>query len=93
MAVDVRDLPFPINVTSVKVLDGHRLALVLRVGPDGERRSGVFDMSAYLDWPVFRPLADDGEFAKAYTDGYTVCWPQDIDISPERLYTDMVPEA
>lgn len=88
MNVDVRSLPFPINVISVSSLDGYRLALVFEVGKERKRSSGIFDMSGYLEWPAFQALADENEFKKVYTDGFTACWPGDIDIAPERLYTD-----
>lgn len=91
MVVDVRSLPFPINVVSVLPLEGHRLELEFEVGKECKRTRGVFDMSAYLDWPAFRSLADESVFRKVFSDGYTACWPGEIDIAPERLYTDMVP--
>ena len=88
MPIDIETLPFPINVVAVEPLEGYRLALEFESGPERSHSSGVFDMSGYLSWPAFAPLADEAEFAKAYTDGVTVCWPGDIDIAPERLYTD-----
>lgn len=90
MGIDVRTLPFPIDVVKVEPLDGFRLALDFEVGRERERMSGVFDMTPYLDKGVFKRIADPCEFAKVYSDGTTACWPGDLDMAPERLYTDCV---
>lgn len=88
MAIDVRSLPFPINVVSVVPGEGYTLNLRFEVGADKEAITGLFDMRPYLDLPAFSHLTDREEFDKAFSDGVTVCWPGDVDIAPERLYTD-----
>ena len=88
LPAEARLAALKINVVAVEPLEGYRLALEFESGPERSHSSGVFDMSGYLSWPAFAPLADEAEFAKAYTDGVTVCWPGDIDIAPERLHTD-----
>ena len=74
------------DVVHVTPLDGHMIDVTFR---DGKR--GVFDMSGYLDLPIFRPLRNVGLFACVKADHGTATWPGDIDIAPERLYTDCVP--
>ncbi|PJM80195.1 hypothetical protein CUU80_03080 [Bifidobacterium scaligerum] len=51
-------------------------------------RHGVFDMNPYLDWPAFAKLKDVDFFNKVHVAGCTACWPGDIDIAPERIWTD-----
>ena len=56
----------------------------------GERRR--FDMSPYLDYPVFKPLRNPAFFALAKVDYGTATWPGEIDIAPETLYLESIPE-
>ncbi len=74
------------SVTDVKALPDYRLSLSFE---DGKR--GTFDMSAYLDMPIFRPLKAAQLFNLAFADHGTVAWPGGIDIAPERLWTDCQP--
>lgn len=90
MDVDVRSLPFPINVVRVEPAGGHRISLDFEVGPDGESASGVFDVGPYLEWPAFAPLRDPARFRKVRVENGTATWPGEVDIAPERLYTGCV---
>ena len=49
-------------------------------------KTRCFDMKPYLEYPVYRCLANPGFFALASTGYGTVVWPNDIDIAPETLY-------
>lgn len=51
----------------------------------------VFDMSPYLDYPVFEPLRNAAFFMLAYADHGTVAWPQEIDFDPDTLYLESQP--
>ena len=73
-------------VKDVTPLEGYRIELAFE---DGKR--GVFDMSRYLDWKLFKPLRVPAVFARARALDGTVVWPGDIDISPERLYDECEP--
>ena len=81
----VFDIPL-VDVVEVKPLEDYRLLVVFE---DGKR--GIFDSSPYLDGEVFKPLRDRSLFRAATISYGTVVWPGEIDIAPERLYTDMVP--
>lgn len=70
-----------IHVASVTPEAGFTLVLGFSNGE--ERR---FDMSPYLEFPVYHRLQNPGFFALAKLDGGTVVWPGDIDIAPETLY-------
>ena len=76
---------FP-DVVAVSPEPDHRLRLTFA---NGECR--CFDMTPYLDYPVFRRLRNPGFFALARVDYGTVTWPGDIDIAPETLYDKGVP--
>ncbi|MGZ8216895.1 DUF2442 domain-containing protein [Methylomagnum sp.] len=56
----------------------------------GERRR--FDMAPYLNYPVFQPLRNPAFFSLAKVDYGTATWPGDIDIAPETLYLESIPE-
>ena len=56
---------------------------------NGERRR--FDMTPYLQYPVFQRLKNTAFFSLARVDYGTVTWPGEIDIAPETLYDDSVP--
>ena len=57
--------------------------LLLRFN-NGKRR--LFDMEAYLKYPVFKRLQNPVVFSLAQVDYGTVTWPGAIDIAPETLY-------
>lgn len=68
-------------VTQVRVPGAYRLQLMFS---NGEKRE--FDMQPYLEFPVFRPLKNQGLFELASVNYGTVVWPGEIDIAPETLY-------
>jgi hypothetical protein len=71
-----------IHVIAVKYAGGLSLDLEF-----DDETAGSADMSELVGRvPLFAPLRDAKLFARAYVEDGTVCWPGDIDISPERLY-------
>lgn len=46
----------------------------------------TIDFRSWLRGPVFEPLKDVAYFQKFFLDGWTVCWPNGADFSPERLH-------
>jgi hypothetical protein len=75
-----------LDVISVKVQEGHKLALVFE---NGEKRQ--FDMTALMGERPFDRLKDSAIFAMARVAYGTVVWPSNIDIAPETLYDASVP--
>jgi hypothetical protein len=76
------------QVTSVVPLDN----FVLLVGfSTGELRR--FDMTPYLEIGVFKRLKNPGLFKLARVDYGTVTWPGELDIAPETLYLESIPES
>ena len=58
----------------------------------GEAR--VFDFKPLLDSPAFAPLADKAVFRDVYIDYGIPVWNDgEIDISPEYLYENSVPQG
>ena len=70
-----------LDVVSVQTRPNFQLDLEFE---NGERRR--FDMSSYLQYPVFRRLENPGFFSLARVEYGTVVWPGNIDIAPETLY-------
>lgn len=73
-------------------------ARVVEVTPNVDRsldivfddgKSGTFDMAPYIEFPAFEPLKDLGVFMQARVEAGTVVWNDEIDIAPERLYSDL----
>ena len=71
-----------IHVLSVRHAGGSRLSLEF----DDDTR-GEADLSPLIArGGLFAALADHALLAKAFVDDGTVCWPDDLDVAPERLY-------
>lgn len=72
------------NVTTLKVLPGHKLEVSFA---DGLR--GVVDMSKDDFSGVFAPLADESYFAQATIRDGVVVWPNGVDIAPDAMYDEV----
>jgi hypothetical protein len=46
----------------------------------------AFDLSTYLNYPIFIPLQNESLCANAKVFNGTVVWNDDIDFDPDRLY-------
>jgi hypothetical protein len=69
------------NVVKVKTHSDFILELWFKMG---EHR--YFDMKPYLGYPAFQPLQDKQLFDKAFVALDTVCWPGDLDMSPDTIF-------
>lgn len=76
------------KVISVKTLENYTLAVTFE---SGEER--LFDMTPYLNKGVFKQLKNIDTFNQAYVAWDTVCWPNELDISPETLYLRSEPKT
>lgn len=52
-------------------------------------RKGIFDLTPYLDYGVFRELRDVGYFNQVGILYGAVTWPNEQDIAPETLIAGM----
>lgn len=69
------------SVISVTPIEHFKLELKFKTG---EVR--LFDITPYLEKGIFKKLKDESLFKQAYVAFDTVCWPGNLDISPETLY-------
>lgn len=74
------------KVTAVEVLKSYQLKITFE---GGEQRQ--FDATPYLEKGVFNQLKDKALFDLAYVQWDTVCWPGELDISPDTLYLKSKP--
>jgi hypothetical protein len=81
-----------VNITSVELLGGHRLAMTF---DDGARRER--DLSPLLTGPVFDAIRSEAaRFAEVGIDPDlgVLCWPNGVDVDAELLrYDDLWDEA
>jgi hypothetical protein len=50
----------------------------------------IFDFSPYLQYPVYQPLVNESFCRKVKVINGTVCWDEDIDFDPDRVYSESV---
>ena len=77
-----------IDVIAVRTCPDFQLDLVFK---NGERRR--FDMRPLLTLKPWDRIAAPAVFERVRVDYSTVVWPGEIDIAPETLYDDSVPEG
>ena len=65
-------------------LEDYRIYVELRDG-----KKGIFDMKPYLDRGVFRELKNVNYFNKVYISFGAVTWPNEQDIAPEILVSEL----
>ncbi|HYC50044.1 MAG TPA: DUF4160 domain-containing protein [Gemmatimonadaceae bacterium] len=73
-------IDFP-HVTDVRYEGGHMLWLRFSDGVEGR-----VDLSDLLRGPMFEPLQETTFFSRVRADGYTIVWPNGVDLAPESLY-------
>ena len=69
------------SVIAVRVREDFCLELKFNTGEDR-----LFDARPYLEKGIFTKLKNQDLFRQAYVAFDTVCWPGNLDISPETLY-------
>ena len=74
------------DVKTVKPLPNFRIYVEIEDG-----RKGIFDMNPYLDRGVFRELRDVHYFNRVGILFGAVTWPNEQDIAPETLLSEMLP--
>ncbi|MCB1919467.1 MAG: DUF2442 domain-containing protein [Candidatus Competibacteraceae bacterium] len=73
----------------IKILEAHyignyRIELVFSDG-----QSGIFDLSAYLSTrqgPLLEPLRQEIYLQRFFIDTGALCWPNGLELSPDRLH-------
>ena len=74
------------DVKTVKPLPDFRIYVEIEDG-----RKGIFDLNPYLDHGVFRELRDVHYFNRVGILFGAVTWPNEQDIAPETLLSEMLP--
>ena len=74
------------DVKTVKPLPDFRIYVEIENG-----RKGIFDLKPYLDHGVFRELRDIHYFNRVGILFGAVTWPNEQDIAPETLLSEMLP--
>lgn len=76
------------DVKIVKPLPNFRIYVEIEDG-----RKGIFDLTPYLDHGIFRELRNVAYFNQVGILFGAVTWPNEQDISPETLLSEMTPVA
>lgn len=74
------------DVKTVKPLPNFRIYVEIEDG-----RKGIFDLSPYLDRGIFRELRNVHYFNQVGILFGAVTWPNEQDIAPETLLSEMLP--
>ncbi|WP_151671774.1 DUF2442 domain-containing protein [Nitrincola schmidtii] len=74
------------KVIEVEVLENFKLLLTF-----SDQQKRIFDATEYLNKGVFIKLRNGTVFNQAYVQWDTVCWPGELDISPDTLYIKSKP--
>lgn len=74
------------DVKTVKPLPDFRIYVEIENG-----RKGIFDLNPYLDHGVFRELQNINYFNQVGILFGAVTWPNEQDIAPETLLSEMIP--
>lgn len=74
------------RIVAAKALPGYRLWLRFTDGAEGEA-----DVSAFVGRGLFAAWNDPREFEKVFVDPEcgTVCWPGNMDLDPDMLYSEV----
>ncbi len=72
------------DATVVQPLEDFRIYVELQDG-----RKGIFDMKPYLNRGIFNELKSINYFNQVYISFGAVTWPNEQDIAPERLISEL----
>lgn len=71
------------RVSSVEYKEGYQLLLTFT-----NNEVKLFDLTNYLNYPVYEPLRDEKFCRKVKTESGIVLWNDSIDFDPDTLYLD-----
>lgn len=81
------EAPPVIEVKSVRPMDGYKLWVRFTTN-----ETKIFDFAPMLNSPCYLPLRDKAVFNRVYVDFGCAVWEEgNIDIAPERLYSEGIP--
>lgn len=72
------------DVVDFKILPDYRIKVTLSNG-----KTGIFNVTPYLDKGIFSELKDYAYFKRARIEFGTIVWPNEQDFSPETIEAKM----
>ncbi|MDD5435333.1 MAG: DUF2442 domain-containing protein [Nitrospira sp.] len=72
------------EVVNFEILSDYRIRVTLSNG-----KTGIFDVTPYLDKGIFTELKDYSYFKRARIEFGTIVWPNEQDFSPETIEIKM----
>lgn len=69
------------KVIAVQPLDDYQLVVTF-----DNQEIRLFDVSPFLEKGIFTRLKDKSFFSQVYIAWDTICWPEELDISPDTVY-------
>ncbi len=72
------------DVINIEILPDYRIKIGLSNG-----KTGIFDVTPYLERGIFTELKDYTYFRRARIEYGTIVWPHDQDFSPETIEMKM----
>lgn len=76
------------DVLNFSILPDYRIKITLSNG-----KTGVFNITPYLDKGIFKELKDYDYFKRARIEFGTIVWPNEQDFSPETIDIQMEEEV
>jgi len=70
----------------INVLDGKKILVTFI-----NKEERIFDITPYLDYPVYTQLKEEHFFQKAQVVNGIVVWNENIDLDPDLLYLESKP--
>lgn len=74
------------RVLSVQYKGNHQLLLTFT-----NKETRQFDLSAYLHFPIYKPLTDEAFCNKVKAADGSIQWNESIDFDPDTLYLESKP--
>jgi hypothetical protein len=72
------------DVIAFEILSDYKIKVTLSTG-----KTGIFDVTPYLDKGIFTELKDYNYFKRARIEFGTIVWPNEQDLSPETIEIKM----
>lgn len=72
------------KVTRVNSIGGQSIQVEF---DDGVK--GVVNLTEFVSKGIFTPLKDESQFAKVYTNGYSVAWSDNLEIDAAFIYSEL----
>ena len=72
------------KVQEVKYLSDYTVNIIFEDGV-----SGTIQLNDLVEKGIFKVLQDKSEFAKVYTNGYSIAWSNELEIDATAIYADL----